>query len=80
MSIKKNLAYNISLNILNVLFPVITVPYVSRVLNPEGIGLANFAITYVSYFALFAALGISIYGVREIAKLKDRKFFLNCSK
>lgn len=72
MSIKKNLAYNISLNILNVLFPVITVPYVSRVLNPEGIGLANFAITYVSYFALFAALGISIYGVREIAKLKDR--------
>ena len=72
MSIKKNLAYNISLNILNVLFPVVTVPYVSRILNPEGVGLANFAITYVSYFALFAALGISIYGVREIAKFKDR--------
>jgi O-antigen/teichoic acid export membrane protein len=67
-SIKKNIAYNTLLNISNVLFPVITVPYVSRVLRVENIGIVNFATTYASYFALFVALGIPMYGMREIAK------------
>lgn len=70
-SIKRNFLYNILLNISSVIFPLITAPYVSRVLEPEGVGLSNFANTYAGYFALFAALGIPMYGVREIAKLKD---------
>jgi O-antigen/teichoic acid export membrane protein len=77
MSLKTNVAYNTVLNVLNVAFPVITTPYVSRVLGVENIGIVNFATTYASYFALFATLGIPIYGIREIAKcnnnLKERQ-------
>jgi O-antigen/teichoic acid export membrane protein len=68
MSLKKNVLYNTILTVSNVAFPVITTPYVSRVLGVENIGIVNFATTYASYFALFAALGIPIYGIREIAK------------
>lgn len=70
-SIKKNFFYNILLNISKVIFPLITAPYISRVLEPDGVGLFNFANTYAGYFSLFAALGIPYYGVREIAKVRD---------
>jgi O-antigen/teichoic acid export membrane protein len=70
MSLKKNLAYNLALNFLNILFPIITVPYISRVLGLKNVGIVSFVNSYVSYFSLFAALGIIYYGVREIAKLK----------
>lgn len=72
-SIKKNLFYNILLNVSAVIFPLITAPYVARVLQPENIGLFNFANTYAGYFALVAALGIPTYGVREVAKRRDDK-------
>jgi O-antigen/teichoic acid export membrane protein len=68
MSLKKNVAYNTILTVSNVAFPVITTPYVSRILGVENIGIVNFAVTYASYFALFVALGIPMYGMREIAK------------
>lgn len=70
-SIKKNFIYNILLNISKVIFPLITAPYVSRILEPDGVGLFNFANTYANWFALFAALGIPYYGIREIAKIRD---------
>lgn len=70
-SIKKNFLYNIILNISAVIFPLITAPYVSRVLEPDGMGLNNFAITYAGYFALVALLGIPTYGVREVSKVRD---------
>jgi len=70
MSIKKNFVYNVILNVVNVIFPLITAPYISRVLSPEDIGLFNFAGSFSGYFALIAALGIPTYGVREIARLK----------
>lgn len=70
-SIKRNFLYNILLNISKVIFPLITAPYVSRVLEPNGVGLFNFANTYANWFALFAALGIPYYGIREIAKIKN---------
>lgn len=70
-SIKKNAFYNILLNIASVIFPLITAPYVSRVLEPDGIGLYNFANTYAGYFALVAMLGIPTYGVREVSKSRD---------
>jgi O-antigen/teichoic acid export membrane protein len=68
MSVKRNIVYNTILNILNVLFPFITTPYVSRILGVHNIGVVNFVHTYTSYFSLFALLGIPIYGMREIAK------------
>lgn len=70
-SIKRNFIYNIILNISQVLFPLVTAPYVSRVLEPDGLGLFNFAQTLAYYFSLFAALGIPFYGIREIAKIRD---------
>jgi O-antigen/teichoic acid export membrane protein len=68
MSLKKNVAYNTILTVSNVAFPIITTPYISRILGVENIGIVNFAVTYASYFALFVALGIPMYGMREIAK------------
>lgn len=70
-SIKFNFLYNILLQVSKVIFPLITAPYVARVLEPEGVGLFNFANTYANYFALFAALGVPFYGIREIAKVRD---------
>ena len=70
-SIKVNFLYNILLNVSKVIFPLITAPYVSRVLEPDGVGLFNFAFNIANYFAFFAALGIPYYGIREIAKIKD---------
>lgn len=72
-SITKNAFYNVLLNIASVIFPLITAPYVSRVLEPDGVGLFNFANTYAGYFALVAMLGIPTYGVREVSKARDNK-------
>jgi O-antigen/teichoic acid export membrane protein len=71
MSIKKNIFYNILLRILNMLFPIVTAPYIARVLGVENLGIANFASSYVNYFIIFAVLGVGYYGVREIAKCKN---------
>jgi O-antigen/teichoic acid export membrane protein len=68
VSLKKNVAYNTILTVSNVAFPVITTPYVSRILGVENVGIIDFVVTYSSYFALFVALGIPLYGMREIAK------------
>ena len=72
-SIKRNLVYTILLNVTSVIFPLITAPYISRVLEPDGVGIFNFANTYVGYFSLFALLGIPTYGIREVAKRRDDK-------
>ena len=72
---KKSLVVNAFLNglrsVLNILFPLITFPYVTRVLSVNGIGIYNFSNTYVGYFVLIAGLGISTYAVREGAKYRD---------
>ncbi len=68
MQTQKNIFYNVLLALSQVLFPLLTFPYLARVLGPENIGLYNFSESYARYFALVAALGISVYGVREIAK------------
>lgn len=72
MQTQKNIFYNVLLALSQVLFPLITFPYLARVLGPENIGLYNFSESYARYFALLAALGISVYGVREIAKKQEQ--------
>jgi O-antigen/teichoic acid export membrane protein len=67
-STRKNLYYNTLLSISQVLYPLITFPYASRVLGPDGIGLFGFVDSITQYFILIAAFGIPIYGIREIAK------------
>lgn len=74
---KKSLGINALLNglrsALNLIFPLITFPYVARVLSVEGIGIYNFSNIYVNYFVLLAGLGIATYAVREGAKYRDDK-------
>lgn len=70
-SIKKNFAYKSILTLSSYLINFITFPYVSRVLGVECIGLVNFVDNTVNYFLLFATMGISILGIREIASVKD---------
>lgn len=55
------------------IFPLITFPYVSRILLPEGTGKVSFATSIISYFAMFAQLGIPTYGIRACAKVRDDK-------
>jgi len=73
MSIKKNFAFNAVLSISQIIFPIITFPYVTRILEPEGLGSINFIDSFVQYLIIVSALGIPIYGVREIAKIKNDK-------
>lgn len=75
--IKINFIYNSILAISQVLYPLITFPYVARILNPEGIGILSFVDSISKYFMLIGALGIPIYGIREIAKYKNSKSNLN---
>lgn len=78
---KKSLGVNAFLNglrsVLNLLFPLITFPYVSRVLSVSGIGIYNFSNTYISYFILIAGLGIATYAVREGSKYRENKDKIN---
>ena len=72
-SIKKNYCYNLFYQILSVLIPLITAPYLSRVLGPEGIGAYSYTTSIVTYFTLFAAMGVSLYGQREVSYCQDNK-------
>lgn len=72
-SIKKNYIYNLSYQILVLITPLITTPYLSRVLGADGIGTVSFAESAVSYFVLFATLGITTFGQREISYVQDKR-------
>lgn len=70
-SVKMNFIMNIILTMSNFIFPLITFPYVSRVLLPDGTGKVSFATSLISYFTMFAQLGIPTYGIRSCAKVRD---------
>jgi O-antigen/teichoic acid export membrane protein len=72
-TLKTNFIYNILLAVSQILFPLITFPYASRILLPQGIGSVSFVDNFTQYFITFAALGIPVYGVREIAKRQQVK-------
>ncbi len=68
---------NFILTISNFIFPLITFPYVSRILMAEGVGKVNFATSIVAYFSMLGMLGIPTYGIRACAKVRDDKEKLN---
>ena len=76
-SIKFNFIMNFILTASNFIFPLITFPYVSRVLGASGTGKVSFAISVVSYFTMVAALGVPTYGIRAAAKVRDDQEKLN---
>lgn len=64
---------NAVLTMSSFIFPIVTFPYVSRILLPVGTGKVSFAVSVVNYFAMFAQLGIPTYGIRVCAKVRDNR-------
>lgn len=73
LSLKTNMVLNAFRSVLSLLFPLITFPYVSRVLGAENLGKYNFSNSIVSYFVMISALGIYSYAVREGAQFRNQK-------
>ena len=71
MKLIKNYLYNLSYQILTIILPIITVPYVTRIFTSEDLGNYGFYNSIVSYFSLFSMLGIWIYGTKQIASSYD---------
>ena len=72
-SIRRNFVYKLLYEILALAAPLITAPYVSRVLGAEGVGIYSYSKSCIAYFTMFAVLGTNIYGMREIARCRDDK-------
>ncbi|QTU83145.1 flippase [Carnobacteriaceae bacterium zg-C25] len=70
-SVKFNFIMNFILTLSSIIFPLITFPYVSRILLPSGIGRIGFVTSIVAYFSMFGMLGIANYGIRECARVRD---------
>ena len=77
-SMKKNYIFNLIYQLLSIIMPFITTPYVSRVLHADGIGAYSYTISTITYIGIFAILGMSTYGQLEVAKLREDKY--QCSK
>lgn len=72
-SVTKNYMYNLIYQVLILLLPLVTTPYVSRVLGAENIGIYSYTTSLSAYFILFGSLGIALYGQREIAYKQGNK-------
>lgn len=71
--LKKNITYNFLYQILNLILPFITAPYLARVIGAEGVGIYSFAQSIALYFSYFAVLGLNNYGNRSIAEVQNNK-------
>ena len=76
-SVSKNYILSLVNTISGLLFPIITFPYASRILMADGIGEVNFFTSIISYISLFTCLGIPLYAVREIARVRNDRKQLN---
>lgn len=72
-SVKINMIMNAILTMSSFLFPLITFPYISRVILPVGTGKITFATSVITYFSMFAQLGIPTYGVKACARVREDK-------
>lgn len=73
-NIKKNYIYNLIYQLFALLTPIITIPYISRVLTSSGVGQYSFTYSLVTYFTIFASLGFNFYAQREIARHQGDKY------
>ena len=76
-NIKVNALASLLVNILNIVFPLITNPYLTRILSKSNYGYFNTAYTWASFVIPLAAFGIYNYGIRAISKVKDDKNKIN---
>lgn len=73
----KNYLYNLMYQILTMLLPIITIPYISRILGAEGLGKYSLTNAYAQYFVLFGMIGLGMYCSREVAYVKDNQIKLS---
>ncbi len=73
ISIKKNYIYNLIYQMVALMVPLITTPYVSRVLGADGVGMYSYTYSMATYFVLFGNLGVNEYGKIQVAGLRDEK-------
>ncbi len=66
-SIISNYIYNISYQLLILILPLITTPYISKILGPDGVGMYGLTNSISQYFVLFGCVGLNLYGQKEIA-------------
>lgn len=78
-SVKKNFAYQMIYEILALILPFVTSPYIARVIGPEGMGTYSYSYAVAYYFVLFSLLGIKNYGNREIARVRDHEEHLSAA-
>lgn len=76
-SVASNYIYNLAYDILIIIVPLITTPYISRIIGAEGIGIYSYCQSISTYFAVVALLGIPTYAKREIAAVRENKLQLN---
>lgn len=72
-SLKRNFIYSVLFQVFSVAMPLVTAPYLARVLEPDGAGVKSFTASVQFYFILLAALGTNSYGAREISRHRDSK-------
>ena len=73
MQIIKNYLYNAFYQIFIIIVPLITTPYLARVLGPTGVGINSYTNSVIQYFVLFGSVGVSLYGNRQVAFVRDNK-------
>lgn len=73
MQVVKNYLYNVSYQVFVLLIPLITTPYLARVLGPTGVGINAYTNSIIQYFILFGSIGVNLYGNRQIAFVRDNK-------
>ena len=76
-SVAKNLFYQSLFQGIRILMPVVTIPIISKALGAQGVGIYSFTNSIAEYFILLSGLGITLYGNREIAMVRDDKEKLN---
>ena len=72
-NLKLNILYNIFYQILILIVPLVTAPYVSRVLGSSGMGIYGYTYSVSMYFVLFSMLGVLNYGNRELSQVRENK-------
>ena len=71
--LRTNFILNLISQVLRIITPFITTPYVARVLGVDNVGIFSYSLSYQSYFTLLAVLGTAAYGAREIARNRDNR-------
>lgn len=71
MSIIKNYLYNVSYQVFILIVPMVTTPYITRVLGSDGVGINAYTNSIIQYFVLFGSIGVTLYRNRTIAFQRD---------